>query len=300
MDWLRERMQGCILKLPVSKNARSVEEIHRKLRGIAAVLLDPAATDHEKANAEALKIRLEKRLEWEAITEGRWAIVPYERMPPPALWRPGHPRSDLIKVLIASAISVSLAGYFFFEGSHQHSDVQPQPTIDTPRVAFLALPQGTPASVGPTGIPVESIAESEVQLQSALRSDINRAEREIEAMPTSNSAHQTSPEHTANAVLDAPNNNPIIEQRQSLARSVQASTCLPSASAVRQDHPGAWPSWTLRALGHEGSKCWHPANRVATRNNRSGVPGGSNGVTVPLPGSSTANQRWPQPVPIIF
>src|SRR5580704_14891502 len=114
------------------------------------------------------------------------------------------------------------------------------------------------------------------------------------------SIQQTSPEHSANAVLDGPNNNPIVEQRQSLARSVQASTCLPSASAVRQDHPGAWPSWTLRALGHEGSKCWHPANRVATRNNRSGVPGGSNGVTVPLPGSSTANQRWPQPVPIVF
>jgi hypothetical protein len=219
-------------------------------------------------------------------------------MPPPALWRPGHPRSDLIKVLIASAISVSLAGYFLFEGSHQHSDVQSQPTIDN--VAFLALPQGTPASVGPTGIPVESIAESEVQLQSALPSDINRTEREIEAMPASNSAQQTSPEHSANAVLDAPNNNPMIEQRQSLARSVQASTCLPSASAVRQDHPGAWPSWTLRALGHEGSKCWHPANRVATRNNQSGVPGGSNGVTVPLPGSSPANQRWPQPVPIVF
>jgi len=114
------------------------------------------------------------------------------------------------------------------------------------------------------------------------------------------SIQQTSPEHSANAVLDGPNNNPIVEQRQSLARSVQASTCLPSASAVRQDHPGAWPSWTLRALGHEGSKCWHPANRVATRNNQSGVPGGSNGVTVPLPGSSPANQRWPQPVPIVF
>src|SRR5436190_9478642 len=35
------------------------EAIHRKLRAIAAVLLDPAATEHERANAEALKIRLE-------------------------------------------------------------------------------------------------------------------------------------------------------------------------------------------------------------------------------------------------
>jgi hypothetical protein len=37
-----------------------------------------------------------------------------------------------------------------------------------------------------------------------------------------------------------------------------ASPCLSSASAVRQEHPGSWPSWTLRAQGHEGIKCWFP------------------------------------------
>ena len=36
------------------------------------------------------------------------------------------------------------------------------------------------------------------------------------------------------------------------------STCFASASAVRRDHPDAWPSWILRALGHEGTKCWYP------------------------------------------
>jgi len=40
------------------------------------------------------------------------------------------------------------------------------------------------------------------------------------------------------------------------------STCFASASAVRQDHPEAWPSWTLRALGHEGTKCWYPTTRT--------------------------------------
>jgi hypothetical protein len=43
---------------------------------------------------------------------------------------------------------------------------------------------------------------------------------------------------------------------------VDASSCLPSASAVRQEHPAAWPSWTLRARGHEGVKCWYPAMRT--------------------------------------
>jgi len=40
------------------------------------------------------------------------------------------------------------------------------------------------------------------------------------------------------------------------------STCFASASAVRQDHPEAWPSWTLRVLGHEGTKCWYPTTRT--------------------------------------
>jgi hypothetical protein len=47
------------------------------------------------------------------------------------------------------------------------------------------------------------------------------------------------------------------------ATLVEASSCLPSASAVRQEHPGSWPSWTLRAPGHEGTKCWYPATNAA-------------------------------------
>jgi hypothetical protein len=49
---------------------------------------------------------------------------------------------------------------------------------------------------------------------------------------------------------------------------VNASTCLPSAPAVRQVHPGAWPSWTLRAPGHEGVRCWYPATRTTAHNHR--------------------------------
>jgi hypothetical protein len=49
-------------QMPISENARSAAAIHRKLRGLAAVFLDPAATEHEKANAKILKGRLEKQL----------------------------------------------------------------------------------------------------------------------------------------------------------------------------------------------------------------------------------------------
>jgi hypothetical protein len=39
------------------------------------------------------------------------------------------------------------------------------------------------------------------------------------------------------------------------------ASCFPSASAVLQNHPRGWPSWTLRAAGHEGTLCWYAAAR---------------------------------------
>ena len=49
---------------------------------------------------------------------------------------------------------------------------------------------------------------------------------------------------------------------------VRASPCLASASAVRQEYPGAWPSWTMRTRGHEGEKCWYPATRGTAHDHR--------------------------------
>jgi hypothetical protein len=42
-----------------------------------------------------------------------------------------------------------------------------------------------------------------------------------------------------------------------------AFNCFASAEAVRQENPTAWPSWTLRAPGHGGSKCWYASTRAA-------------------------------------
>jgi hypothetical protein len=62
--------------MPISDNARSAEAIRRKLRALAAVFLDPAATEHEKASAKVLKGRLETQLDQKATSEGgRTAIM---------------------------------------------------------------------------------------------------------------------------------------------------------------------------------------------------------------------------------
>ncbi len=56
----------------ISELVQSVEGVRRKLRAVAAVHADPAATEHERANAEALKRRLEERLRRAGVPEGDW------------------------------------------------------------------------------------------------------------------------------------------------------------------------------------------------------------------------------------
>ena len=64
---------------------------------------------------------------------------------------------------------------------------------------------------------------------------------------------------SANAASTAAKETPV-ESR--VKPETSDSTCFASASAVRRNHPEAWPSWTLRALGHEGTKCWYPTTRT--------------------------------------
>ena len=50
----------------------SVASVRRKLRAVAAVIADPAATEHEKRNAQAVKARLERRLREAGAPAGDW------------------------------------------------------------------------------------------------------------------------------------------------------------------------------------------------------------------------------------
>jgi hypothetical protein len=50
----------------------SVAAARRKLRALTAVIGDAGATEHEKANAAALKARLEDRLKEAGVPAGDW------------------------------------------------------------------------------------------------------------------------------------------------------------------------------------------------------------------------------------
>jgi hypothetical protein len=66
---------GRELKFPtmrVSSIKGSIEGLRRKLRAVAAVVEDPAATEHEKANAQAAKARLQHRLREAGSPAGDW------------------------------------------------------------------------------------------------------------------------------------------------------------------------------------------------------------------------------------
>jgi hypothetical protein len=49
--------------------------------------------------------------------------------------------------------------------------------------------------------------------------------------------------------------------KQLSAANQHDASCLPSASAVLQNHPGSRPTWTMRAPGHEGTLCWYATAR---------------------------------------
>jgi len=57
--------------MSIGESVLSVEGVRRKLRAIAAMVRDPA-TESERANAEALKRRLEQRLRQAGVPEGDW------------------------------------------------------------------------------------------------------------------------------------------------------------------------------------------------------------------------------------
>jgi hypothetical protein len=52
--------------------AGSLADVRRKLRAVAALVADRGATEHERANAAALKERLQRRLRAAGEPEGDW------------------------------------------------------------------------------------------------------------------------------------------------------------------------------------------------------------------------------------
>jgi hypothetical protein len=125
--------------------------------------------------------------------------------------------------------------------------VAPQARTEVPAVESLPMREAEAPSAKATAITVESQARPEVQTES-LQSAAN-----LEIKPTERGAEAKSPPESGKGSFEA---------------DQDASSCLHSASAVRQTSPGAWPAWTFKAPGHEGAKCWYAAMRFMARHHR--------------------------------
>jgi hypothetical protein len=158
------------------------------------------------------------------------------------LQRPSDPRSIPTKFLIAIVVATLPVGYLFFGDSDPPVNVAVVPQVTTNRLSAEFSPQKASLSKA-MDIKIDSRIE-EVQtssFQPTMPLDIKPMEIGIEAGPP-----DTLPQKEALSVT--PN---------------QDASCFPSASAVLRNYPGSRPSWTLRAPGHEGTRCWYPTKRTA-------------------------------------
>jgi hypothetical protein len=159
----------------------------------------------------------------------------------PLLRRPSNPLSRRTKLLIAVGVAALPACYFMFQNSDGSIElaVAPQAAVNVRPVEFL--PSREAQAPAATDTNVESRIEPDVQ-GAPLPLGVKSADSEIEARP--------------------PETKLPARGKQLFGVSGYDDTCFPSASAVRQNSPEGRPSWTMRAPGHDGTKCWYAAPRT--------------------------------------
>jgi hypothetical protein len=177
---------------------------------------------------------------------------PDRRRPTPMLRR----RRDRVSIrtIFLTAVVVLPAGYFIFGDS--------DPPVPPQAPAGIRSIESLPSRVvqAPVAVPpVEflPLPEPRAPVAAAVGTD---AESRIDPEVRTSPSQPTVPSHPK------PTENGIARSSQEgRSLSQDASTCLSSALAVRETYPGERPSWTLRAPGHEGRRCWYPAQRTLAR-----------------------------------
>jgi hypothetical protein len=179
------------------------------------------------------------------------------RMCPQMLRRPTDPRAIRTKFLIPIAVAVLPAGCLFFGDSDPPVNVAvvPQVTANALSAEFSSLEEAKAPLSKSTNITITTRIEPAVMgstVESPMEPKVQIAPFwptvPLNIKPTENVIEPRSPPQ---------------KEGQSLAPSQDASACFPSASAVRRNYPEERPSWTMRAPGHEGTRCWYPTKQTA-------------------------------------
>jgi hypothetical protein len=189
---------------------------------------------------------------------------------PQMLRRPTDPPAIRTKFLIPIALAVLPAGCLFFGDSDPPVNVAvvPQVTANALSAEFSPL-QEAKAPLSTTNITIKSRIEPAVMgstVESRIEPAVTGSTVESPMEPKVQIAPfwPTVPLNMPTVPLNIkPTENGIEARSQSLGPSEDASACFPSASAVRRNYPEGRPSWTLRAPGHEGTRCWYPTKQTA-------------------------------------
>jgi hypothetical protein len=190
------------------------------------------------------------------------SFEPDEWVTTPLLPRSRDRRSNRKKFLTAIAVAFAIAalpaGYFVVRNSDRPVNVTavPQATTDRPPVESLPLREAQAPAAAATN--VASRVEPEVQAPSL------QATPPLDTKPNDSRILDAKPSESRIEAKPPP----VLPDKGSFAGGRDASSCFPSASAVRESVPGAWPSWTLRAPGHEGTRCWYASTRGAAHEHR--------------------------------
>jgi hypothetical protein len=224
-----------IAKLETNRSRQDAPETSRLIRTAQASGL--TATDSPSVKAPT-PIRRSMSFE----PEGRTSLQ--------MLRRPSNPRSNWMKFLIPIAVAVPPAGYLFFGDPDPPVNVAVVPQVTTNLSAEFSPPRKAKSPLS-TDITVESRIEAESPIEPNVETAPLQPTVPLDIKPTENGTEMKLPQTL------------LQQDGRSLTASQDASTCFPSASAVLQNYPERRPSWTFRAPGHGGTRCWYPTKRTA-------------------------------------
>jgi hypothetical protein len=174
---------------------------------------------------------------------------------PQMLRRPTDPRAIWTKFLIPIAVAILPAGCLFFGDSDFPVNVAvvPQVTANALSSEFSPLQEAKVPLSKSMDITIKS------RVEPAVMGSMVESPMEVQIAPFWPMLFLDI-KPTENGILARP---PPQKEGPSPALSQDASPCFPSASAVRRNYPEGRPSWTLRAPGHEGTRCWYPTQETA-------------------------------------
>jgi hypothetical protein len=132
---------------------------------------------------------------------------------------------------------------------------------DQTTISIAAGQEPTTRSTNQTAATIATGQEQMTRNTDQTATDIDQAPSKATSIPVESRTDGASLQLNIKPTEAKPPQTLSERGKQLSAASRHDASCFLSASAVLHNHPGGWPTWTLRAPGHEGTMCWYAATR---------------------------------------